>query len=116
MTAANRRKFLATAGAALAAPAFTRVAEAATPDHHHVNIEKFKFEPQVLRVRAGDTIEWHNHDIAPHTATSRDGSWDTGTLAKDERIIVVVGATGSFEYYCRFHPQMEGILKVVAGD
>ena len=51
---------------------------------HLVEIQGFKFHPDKLRVRAGDRITWSNRDIAPHTATAKDESWDTGEIRKDQ--------------------------------
>jgi hypothetical protein len=34
-----------------------------------------------LAVRQGDTIEWINDDIVPHTATSTGGAFDSGAIA-----------------------------------
>jgi plastocyanin len=51
---------------------------------HHVHIEDFEMDPDPLDVEVGDTVVWHNHDDAAHTATDDDGDWDTGTLSTDE--------------------------------
>ena len=80
---------------------------------HHVVITNFAFEPAVVDAKAGDTIIWTNRDIAPHTATSDDGSWDTGTLSKDESMSVVVGADMKASYFCQFHPNMKGSVAFV---
>ena len=34
-----------------------------------------------LTVAVGDTVRWTNVDEVPHTATSSDGDWDSGTLS-----------------------------------
>ncbi len=49
------------------------------PRTHKIDIRKFKFAPAALIIKAGDSVEWTNHDIAPHTATDEEGDWDTGT-------------------------------------
>jgi len=79
---------------------------------HTVEITGFKFVPDVLDVRAGDRIRWINRDIAPHTATAIDDSWDTGSLEKDASIVTVVRANMSEDYFCRFHPHMTAKLKL----
>src|SRR5260370_7997865 len=40
------------------------------PHAHTVVIREVKFQPTVLTVRVGDTVEWRKDDIFPHTATS----------------------------------------------
>jgi plastocyanin len=68
--------------------------------------------PDRLNVRAGDTVTWVNRDIAPHTATAADNSWDTGTLRKGEQATLEVRPGMAADYVCRFHPAMKGTLKV----
>ena len=45
---------------------------------HVIVIDKMAFGPMPAGVRAGDIIEWVNHDIFEHSATARDGSFDVG--------------------------------------
>jgi plastocyanin len=82
--------------------------------HHLVTIGRFKFEPAVLSVSVGDTITWTNADIAPHTATASDGSWDTGTIKKGEAVSITVAAGMTGGYFCRFHPAMKAELEIDA--
>ncbi|MEI2719141.1 MAG: cupredoxin domain-containing protein [Gemmatimonadales bacterium] len=80
---------------------------------HVVRIGGMAFTPSVVEVAAGDTIIWYNDDIVPHTATaSREGSWDTGTLAQGGRGVVVAPARGSYPYFCRLHPTMTATVVV----
>lgn len=79
---------------------------------HQVEITRFKFKPDNLSVKPGDTIVWTNKDIAPHTATGNDESWDTGEIVRNgsKSILVVSGMqTG---YFCRFHPNMKASLQI----
>ena len=73
---------------------------------HVIEITGLKFVPEVVDVQPGDTITWVNRDIVPHTATSNDGSWDTGTLAKNESKSLVVSDEMASAYFCKFHPSM----------
>ena len=41
------------------------------PQTHTVAIRELKFQPAVLTVKVGDTVEWKNDDIVPHTATDK---------------------------------------------
>ncbi|MFY0612839.1 MAG: cupredoxin family copper-binding protein [Hyphomicrobiaceae bacterium] len=77
---------------------------------HIVEIEKFKFVPEQLTVRLGDTIKWINRDIAPHTATARDRTWDTKRLKKGEAMSVVVSEGMQMDYFCLYHPHMKAKL------
>ncbi len=79
-------------------------------------IARLTFVPDRLRVRVGDRISWTNRDIAPHTATALDRSWDTGRIDKDETKSIVVTADLSPAYFCRFHPNMKAHLEIVVDD
>ena len=105
MTDLTRRRLL-TAGLALPIVATATRARAAT---HQVTIKGFKYAPASLSVAAGDRITFTNKDGAPHTATARDGSFDTGRLKRGQSATVTVGA-GEHPYFCRFHPNMKGAV------
>jgi plastocyanin len=81
-----------------------------------VAINDFRFEPTVLHVTPGTVILWTNEDGAPHTATARDGSFDTGRLGRGESGQVTLEEPGTFEYVCSYHPSMEGRVVVADGQ
>lgn len=107
MTGTTRRDFGLLLGAGLLS--YTVGARARTPVHH-VNIERFAFVPETLRIRAGDKVVFHNHDLAPHTATDTEGNWDTGELSRDAAIELTFNQPGQVAYFCVFHPHMTGRL------
>lgn len=80
---------------------------------HVVEIRDFLFVPDRLEVRAGDQITWINRDIAPHTATAIDASWDSGELGRAEEWQTTVEPDMETEYFCRFHPMMKATLKIL---
>ena len=77
---------------------------------HVVEITGFKFIPETLTVKAGDTITWINKDIAPHTATADDASFDTGELKQNESGSIIVSSDQTLTYFCRYHPSMRASL------
>jgi plastocyanin len=79
---------------------------------HVIEIQRFKFVPDTLSVRLGDTVTWINRDIAPHTATATDKSWDTGDIKKGERKSIIVTNELARAYFCRFHPMMKATLSI----
>ena len=85
-----------------------------SPKVHHVEISGFSFNPEALAVKPGDTIIWTNQDIAPHTATASDNSWDTGTITQGKSKKIRITRDFSPEYFCRFHPQMRAKLQIAA--
>jgi plastocyanin len=76
-----------------------------------VVIDKLVFTPAEITVKAGDTIEWDNKDILQHTATAKDGSFNV-LLPPNKKGSVVVDKAGTFEYFCKFHPNMKGKITV----
>jgi len=76
-----------------------------------VQINNVAYAPVTISARVGDTIVWNNADSFAHTATARDKSWDYNILPKKTASMTVKKA-GDIEYYCRYHPNMVGHIKV----
>jgi plastocyanin len=80
---------------------------------HTVIIRDLKFQPAVLTVRVGDTVEWKNDDIVPHTATStRPKKFDSGILPVGSSWKYVATKRGIYLYDCTLHPNMKAELIV----
>ena len=77
-----------------------------------VTIAKVAYDPAVVDVAAGDTVEWTNRDLVPHTVTGRKGAWDSNVLAPDSSWQLVVSGRDSLRYDCRLHPTMHGVVFV----
>jgi plastocyanin len=87
-------------------------AEAARkPVTHTVTIDAARFSPADLTVKTGDTIVWVNRDLLAHTATSRDGGFDSQVIQPGKSWRFVAKRKGDFSYTCSFHP-MHGALTV----
>jgi len=78
-----------------------------------VRIANFRFQPTTMNITRGTIVVWTNDDSAPHTATAKDGNFDTGRLNKGESGQVTFDRPGTFEYVCNFHSSMSG--RVVVG-
>lgn len=87
-------------------------AQQQTPTVHKVEIKSFVFVPQKLDIRVGDTVEWTNTDLAPHTATEVNKSWDTGGLRNGATGRITFMASGTMSYFCIYHPHMKGSVIV----
>ncbi|CUK04414.1 Plastocyanin precursor [Ruegeria denitrificans] len=83
------------------------------PVVHEVTIKRFTYEPKHIQARVGDIIRWTNLDIAPHTASADDLSWDTGELKKGESAEMVINDRMELTYFCVFHPHMKGKIEIV---
>lgn len=77
---------------------------------HIVVVRNMQFSPATLKIKPGDTVEWKNEDITPHTATSP--SFDSGLIAADQSWKHTFTKTGNFPYGCTFHPDMKGTVVV----
>jgi plastocyanin len=77
----------------------------------NVRINDLVFEPAAVTVTTGDTIGWINDDFIDHTVTTRGHGFDITIPAGGTRWLTLKN-TGTYEYYCRFHPVMTG--KIIA--
>jgi plastocyanin len=91
-----------------AAGACVETGQAAKPITHRVTIDSTSYTPARLTVHVGDTIEWVNKDVIPHTATAKAGSFDSKVLATGATFRYTVKAKGATDYACLFHPTMTG--------
>ena len=88
------------------------IAGTAPPTFHAVLMKDFKYQPSILAVKVGDTIEWKNADIVPHTVTAVDKSFDSGTISPGHSWKFIVRTAGSVNYFCTLHPNMRAKLIV----
>lgn len=79
-----------------------------------VTIQDFKFGPDRITVSVGDSITWTNEDSVGHTATARDGSFNTRLIQSGDSATVTFSTAGTFSYFCSPHPQMVGSVVVLA--
>ena len=77
---------------------------------HTVVIEAVRFQPDLLTIRAGDSVVWLNRDPFPHTATA--SGFDSKNIAAGESWRYTPKARGEFPYVCTLHPTMKATLRV----
>lgn len=77
-----------------------------------VEIKDFKYSPATLTVKVGDTVTWTNKDLAGHSATADDGSFDTGVLSQGKSGSFTFTKAGTFAYHCLPHPNIKGTIVV----
>jgi plastocyanin len=76
-----------------------------------VLIDHFKYQPEILTVHVGDTVEWKNVDIVPHTVTAVDRKvFDSGRIVKGAAWRFTVTKKGAYDYACTLHPNMKAKL------
>ena len=82
------------------------------PRTYTVTIEQMRFTPAGLSVHAGDVVEWVNADLVPHTATARDGAFNSNTIAVGGTWRWTARGRGTLPYVCALHPAMSALLRV----
>ncbi|WP_331376576.1 cupredoxin domain-containing protein [Sinorhizobium chiapasense] len=75
-----------------------------------VTIDRLVYAPAEIEAKVGDEIEWINKDALVHTATMKGGTEVLVPAKKSGRLLM--REPGSFDYICRYHPNMEGHITV----
>ena len=98
--------FVALLISALSLPAFAETVE--------VRIEKMKFVPQEIKIKAGDTVVWKSYEKRGyHTVWFKDeGVEESEPMFMDESWQRKFDKQGEFKYICGPHPEMTGIVVV----
>jgi len=78
-----------------------------------VKISSFKFEPKVLTVAPGTTVEWVNEG-GRHTVEADNGSFKSDVLKQGDKFEHKFDKAGTFAYHCEFHGEKGG--KDMAGS
>jgi len=86
------------------------VADANAPKVAQVAMKNMRFSPATIEIKKGDTVEWKNDDITPHTATG--AAFDSASIAPEASWRHTFTEAGSFPYICTFHPDMKGSVSV----
>jgi plastocyanin len=95
-----------------AALAVAQSGEKAAAQTHEILISGFKYQPETVTVRVGDTVQWNNGDIVPHTVVAANGSFKSGQIEPGATWKTVLKKSGTFAYTCEPHPNMHGELVV----
>jgi len=82
------------------------------PALHHITIARVAYDPATLSVALGDTVEWTNKDLVPHTATARSGHWNSVPMQPGDSWRTVMTTRGVEPYGCLYHPTMGATLEV----
>lgn len=86
-----------------------------------IHVTDAGFDPPVVTVRVGETVEWV-FDAANHSTTSDpcmfppgvpDVSWDSGVQFAGARFHYTATFPGTFPYYCKQHMHMGGKVTVI---
>jgi plastocyanin len=70
------------------------------------------YVPNPITVSVGTTIKWTNNDNVGHTVSSQNNLWDSGDIEPGATYSRTFQSTGTFPYYCAYHPGMVGTIAV----
>jgi plastocyanin len=77
-------------------------------------IANFSFSPNPVTIPLGATLQWTNTDGTAHTVTADDGSFSSGSLAKNATFSHTFDQPGPVAYHCAIHSSMRGTVQVEA--
>ncbi len=84
-----------------------------TTDQSRSSIEEFAYQPDRITVSPGQEVVFANGDETAHTATAKDGSFNSEAIdAGASATITAPDQAGEYAFYCSFHPFMKGTLVV----
>lgn len=79
-----------------------------------VRIEKMKFVPKEIRIKAGDTVEWRSYEKRGyHTVVfASEGVVESDPMFPEESWKRKFDRKGEFPYHCGPHEEMTGVVFV----
>src|SRR4029079_16769734 len=101
---------LAVVVAATARPRATKIRSSVTSpplQKATVKVTSFNFEPKVLTVAPGTTVEWVN-DGGRHSIEADDGSFKSEALKQGDKFEHKFDKAGKYAYHCEFHGEKGG--------
>jgi plastocyanin len=69
--------------------------------NHVTMVKSYRFDPEKVVVKPGDTVTWKNDDNFTHTVHV-DGQVDH-TVERGESVSITFPNAGTFHYVCRLH-------------
>jgi plastocyanin len=69
--------------------------------NHVTMVKSYRFDPEKVVIKPGDTVTWKNDDNFTHTVHV-DGQ-DDHTVERGESVSITFPKAGTFHYVCRLH-------------
>lgn len=81
-----------------------------------VVIQNYRFEPAEIRIRSGDTVRWINREkrTSHSVLFSSELGGESERFFPEENWERRFDAPGKFSYSCGPHPEMKGVVLVMA--
>ena len=70
------------------------------------------FNPPLLQVQVGDTVEWTNSSGNIHNVTFSDSTMHSPIMFRGDKWSQAFTKAGTYKYSCTFHPGMDGTIVV----
>ena len=77
------------------------------------------YQPNPVNIKRGQTVTWLNGDVVSHTVTSGSDNdvgsgkqFDSKAILAGQSYSHTFGKSGTYEYYCFYHPSMVGEIIV----
>lgn len=78
-----------------------------------VVMQNTAFDPKTVTAAVGSSVKWTNKDSVQHTATSKQqGVFDSGDMKQAGTFSFKFSQAGTFDYFCKYHPNMTGTITV----
>jgi len=91
----------------------TQSGRSVAPAAVKVTIKSLKYSSHTIQIKTGETVEWVNNDLTPHTVTSDSGGkLNSGSLDVGATWRHTFNKHGTFAYFCTFHREMKGSVVV----
>lgn len=99
----------------LALTAVPAAVPAVAAETHEVSIQDYRFQPNSLRIKVGDTVRWTNREKRTSHSVLFVGSpmLESERMFPDDTWSRQFDAPGSYPYRCGPHAEMEGRIDVV---
>ncbi len=73
------------------------------------------YVPDSFTVSVGNHVVWFNRDTKAHTVTGVTNAFDSGNMPNGALYSVTFNQSGTYKYYCVYHPWMKGTIVVTSG-
>lgn len=79
-----------------------------------VLIQEYRFQPQLVRIKVGDTVKWLNREkrTSHSVVFSVEQGGESTRFFPDESWQRRFDAPGRYPYHCGPHPEMTGVVEV----
>jgi len=71
------------------------------------------FVPADVKILVGTVVTWTNNDTTTHTVTDKSSNFDSA-IGPGESWQMIFNDVGVYNYYCKYHPSMEGTINVLS--